>query len=893
MLDVFFRPRTVAVIGASNTPGKVGHAVFQNLTSFKGQVFPVNQIHSQILGRQTWRRISDIPVQVDLAVIATPAVTVPEIIQECVKVRVRGAIIISSGFREIGPKGVELEREIRILSQGKIRIVGPNCLGIMSPYANLNATFANTIAQPGGVAFISQSGALCTAILDWSLREKVGFSAFVSIGSMLDVGWGDLIQYLNDDPQTQSIIIYMESVGDARTFLSATRETALKKPVIVLKPGRSVGAAKAAASHTGALTGSDEVLDAAFRRCGALRVDSIAELFEISEVLAKQPRPNGSRLTIVTNAGGPAVLAADSIVSSGGKLAELSPETINALNDVLPPHWSHGNPIDIIGDADADRYAKAIEIAKKDPESDGLLVILTPQGMTDPTLVADKIRPFAHIDGRPILASWMGGAAVATGEDILRSAGIPTFSYPDAAARAFQAMWRYSDNLKELYETPIAVDDRRSPDCRTCVEEIVRRARIRNRTLLTELESKKVLTAYGIPTVETHIATSEDEAVAIADKLGYPVVLKLHSETVTHKTDVDGVKLDIVNQQAARTAFRAIRESVIAKVGREHFLGITVQSMIKRDGHEIILGSSVDREFGPVLLFGAGGRLVELFRDRALGLPPLNTTLARRMMERTKIYRALQGFRGQKSVDLVALEQLLVRFSRLVVEQPWIREIDINPLLVSSEQSIALDARILLHGSEMTEKDLPKLAIRPYPSQYVRPWQLRDGSKIFIRPISPEDEPLMIDFHRQLSDRSVYFRYFHMLALTRRIEHDRLTRICFIDYDREIALVAERNDPGSGKKEIIAVGRLTKLHGVNSAEIAVLVCDAFHRRGIGRELLRRLLDIARDEKLDVVEGQIVPENGAMIRICRNLGFDIKPVLDEGTVYVRLSLSSCS
>ncbi len=889
-LDIFFRPHTVAVIGASDTPGKVGHSLFQNLASFGGQVFPVNQGCPRILGRQAWRRIGDVPVQVDLAIIATPAATVPQIIQECVKAQVGGAIIISAGFREVGPRGIELEQEIRTLSQGKIRIVGPNCLGIASPHSNLNATFANTMARPGSIAFVSQSGALCTAVLDWSVREQVGFSAFVSIGSMLDVGWGDMIQYLNDDPQTHSIIIYMESVGDARLFLSAARETALNKPVIVLKPGRTEGAAKAAASHTGALAGSDEVLDAAFRRCGVLRVDSIAELFDMSEVLAKQPRPRGPRLTIVTNAGGPAVLAADAAVSSGGKLAELSSETVTALNGVLPRHWSHGNPIDIIGDANAERYAKTIEITRKDPGSDGLLVILTPQGMTDPTLVADRLQSFGHVDGKPILASWMGGAAVAAGEDILRSAGIPTFPYPDAAARTFQAMWRYSDNLRELYETPTVVDDKRPPDCRAYVKEIVKRAQMRNCTLLTELESKKVLTAYGIPTVETHIATNEDGAVIIADRLGYPVALKLHSETVTHKTDVGGVQLDIPDQQAVRTAFRAIRESVIAKVGREHFLGVTVQPMIKCDGHEVILGSSVDREFGPVLLFGAGGRLVELFRDRSLGLPPLNTTLARRMMERTKIYRALQGIRGQKPVDLAALEQLLVRFSRLVVEQPWIREIDINPLLVSSERLIALDARIVLHGSEMTEEDLPKLAIRPYPSQYIQSWYTRDGSEILIRPISPEDEPLMIDFHGRLSDRSVYFRYFHMLALSRRIAHDRLTRICFIDYDREMALVAERNDPAIGKKEIIAVGRLTKLHGVNSAEIAILVCDAFQRRGIGKELVRRLLDIARDEKLNAVEGQIVLENGVMIRICRNLGFDIKPVLDEDTVYVRLPLS---
>src|SRR5208283_2704858 len=541
--------------------------------------------------------------------------------------------------------------------------VGPNCLGMMMPNIGLNATFATTIANPGNVGFLSQSGALCTAILDWSLKENVGFSAFVSLGSMLDVSWGDLIQYLGDDPKTKSIVIYMESIGDARAFLSAAREVALTKPIIVIKPGRTAAAAKAAASHTGSLTGSDEVLQAAFQRVGVLRVETISELFDMAEVLAKQPRPRGPRLTIVTNAGGPAVLATDALITGGGQIADLTPETMAALNAILPPTWSHNNPVDIIGDAGAELYAKAVNLAAKDPNTDGLLVILTPQAMTDATATAEQLKPYARLEGKPIIASWMGAGEVEAGEDILNAANIPTFKYPDRAARAFYYMWRYSDNLRSLYETPATADDsNQSPIDRPKVDKLLQAARKTGRTILTEHESKQLLAAYGIPTVETHIARSELDAVKLAARLGFPVVLKLYSETITHKTDVGGVQLNLRTAAAVRQAWKAIESAVAKKVGKEHFLGVTVQPMIKLDGYELIVGSSVDPQFGPVLLFGTGGQLVEVFKDRALGLPPLNATLARRMMERTRIFTALKGVRGRKATNIAALEQLLVRF---------------------------------------------------------------------------------------------------------------------------------------------------------------------------------------------------------------------------------------
>ena len=896
-LEVFFRPRNVAVIGATEEKSSVGHSVVSNLkqTSFGGAIYPVNPKRSSVLGLPCYPRVSDVPAHIDLAVIVTPARTVPGIIRECVAQSVEGAVIISAGFKEIGEKGAALEQEIlREARQGrgpaKLRIVGPNCLGIMSPHDGLNATFATSMARPGQLGFISQSGALCTAILDWSHREMVGFSAFVSVGSMLDVGWGDLIQYFGDDPRTRSIVIYMESVGDARAFLSAAREVALTKPIIVIKPGRTAAAAQAAASHTGALTGQDEVLDAAFRRCGVVRVNTIAELFDLSEALDKQPRPRGPRLTMVTNSGGPAVLATDALLAEGGRLAELSKNTVERLDRFLPRHWSHQNPIDIIGDAGAERYAQAVDAAVKDPATDGLLVILAPTGLADPAAIAGELTQYAKVPEKPVLASWMGGEGVARGVSILTRAGIPSYDYPDSAARVFQLMWSYSANLQALYETPEAFD---SPDAaglghgegRAQAAALIENARARGRTLLTEAESKKLLACYGIPTVPAEIATSAAEAAEAAGRIGFPVVLKLHSETVTHKTDVGGVKLNLTDQAAVRNAYAAIEESVARTAGREHFLGVTVQPMVRLEGYELILGSSVDAQFGPVVMFGSGGQLVEVYKDSAIGLPPLNSTLARLLMERTRIFAAFAGVRGRKPVDLEALEELLVRFSYLAIEQGRIKEIDINPLLASPDGLLALDARVVLYAQDVSDPPAP--AIRPYPAQYVKPWRFDAGTgkstEVMIRPVRPEDERWMAAFHANISERSVYQRYFHPLSLDQRISHERLVRTCFGDYDREIALVAVRTDPAAPEPEILAVGQLSKAHLLNEAELAVLIVDEYQRRGLGTELSRRLIEIARAEKLDRVTVEILGENHPMLEVCRGLGFDLEH-LEDGVIH---------
>jgi len=725
---------------------------------------------------------------------------------------------------------------------------------------------------------------LLTAILDWAIPQEVGFSGIVSTGSMLDVGWGDLISHYGDDPNTHSILIYMESVGDARSFLSAAREVALAKPIIVIKAGRSEAASKAAASHTGALTGSDEVLDAAFRRSGVLRVQNISDLFYMADVLSKQVRPKGPRLTIVTNAGGPAVLATDALVALGGELAPLTESTMNALNEILPAHWSHGNPIDILGDAEPERYAKALEIASNDPNSDGLMVVMSPQGMTNPAEVAAKIAPYAH-GNKPMLASLMGGESIESAKPVLNAAGIPLFSYPDTAARVFSNMWRYSYNLRGLYETPnLAVSGEESIS-RDKATAIILAARKRGQTLLNEYESKQLLATYGIPTVDTRIARTEDEAVKEARAIGFPIVLKLFSETITHKTDVGGVKLNLEDENAVRHAYQEILISVSQKAGAEHFNGVTVQPMARMEGYELILGSSVDPQFGPVILFGSGGQLVEVYKDRALALPPLNTTLAQRMMEQTRIFKALKGVRGRKPVNIPELEKLLVRFSQLVVEQPWISEIDINPLLASSDRLLALDARVVLYGKEVQDEQLPKPAIRPYPVQYVWDWAMKDGSPVTIRPIRPEDEPLMVKFHEKLSDRSVYLRYFGALSLKTRIAHERLVRICFGDYDRELALVAEVKTPAG--PEIIGVGRMNRIQGSTEAEVATLVTDSYQNRGLGAELLRRVIHVAREEGLHAVSAEMMADNVAMQVICKHLGFKVK--MQDGFASMRAKL----
>lgn len=887
-LDAFFKPASVAVVGASVTPGSVGSILMRNLLQnpFGGVVYPVNPKRKAVHGVYCYPSLTAVPEAVDLAVIATPASTVPATIQQCVERGVPAAIVISAGFSELGAEGRALEKQIRDIALGKMRIVGPNCLGIIHPSSGLNASFASSMPSTGRVALLSQSGAICTAILDWARERNVGFSTFVSVGTMLDVDFADLIDYFGDDPNTRSIVLYMESVGDVKKFVSAARAVARTKHVIVVKSGRHEAGAKAAASHTGAMAGSDAVFDAAVRRAGVLRVTTIPDLFNMAEILAHQPPPRGPNLAIITNAGGPGVMATDALMLGGGQLAALGQPALDALNKVLPPFWSHGNPIDVLGDATAERYRQAVEICAKDPNVQGLLILLTPQAMTDPTLTARQLAPFAKLEGKPILASWMGGADVREGRAILGAAGIATFDSPEAAIKAFLHLVQYRRSQELLYEQPAALPEDWQPNSagvRTLIEQV----RKSGRTLLTEYEAKELLSCYGIPTVPTLNARFADEAVVEANQVGYPVVLKLWSESITHKTDAGGVMLNLADDAAVRSAFAQIKENA-ADYAAKHalkadaFLGVTVQPMIRMKGYELIVGSSVDVQFGPIILFGAGGVLVEVFQDRALGLPPLNRTLARRLIERTQIFKALQGIRGQKPIPLADLETLLVRFSYLLCDFLDIQEIDINPLLASPDGLLALDARVVLAPADRPN---PPLTIEPYPNQHTTTWKLANGTDVTIRAIRPEDERLIEGLHATLSEQSIRMRFFSMVKL---LSRDSLIRLCHLDYSREMALVAEHRT-AQGQPEILGVSRYYMNPQTRSAEFAVTVSDAYQGQGLGEHLMKRLIVVARERGLRQLIGSVLRENQRMLALAKDLGFHEPTMIDRDVVQVVLDL----
>ncbi|CAE7456976.1 unnamed protein product [Symbiodinium natans] len=872
-LDSLFKPKRVAVIGATDREGSVGRTLLRNLISnpFGGVVYPVNPKREHVLGISSFKSIAACPGQIDLAVVITPAATVPAVIQECVDNKVRNVIIISAGFKEVGAEGEKLENEVKAIAKtGNIRIVGPNCLGIICPTSGLNASFANLMPQKGSVAFISQSGAMITSVLDWSVSQKVGFSAVISIGSMLDMDFSSMIFYLAKDAATRSIVLYMESIGNARSFLSAAREAALTKPIIVIKGGRTDAAAKAAASHTGSLTGSDAVLDAAFKRAGVLRVENMSDLFEMAaDVLSKQPLPTGNRLAILTNAGGPGVLACDALAQHGGSLAELTPQTIKALNGVLPPAWSHGNPIDVLGDASAKHYADSLEIVARDPNCDGFLVILTPQAMTAPTECAEALSHYAKIQGKPVLASWMGGPDVAPGAKVLNDAGVPTYSYPDMACKTFNYMHQYQSNQGSNYERiDLQMDLEKVQEGKTEARKLLSKVRESGRSLLTEAESKLLLKAYGIPVTACEVASSPAEAAAAAEKIGYPVVMKLNSTTITHKTDVGGVVLNLHSKMAVEKSFLEMKESVSRLASPEGFEGVTIQPMISLKGYEIILGSSIDPQLGPVLLFGMGGSLVEVFKDSAVGLPPLNANLARKMLEETKLYKALLGVRGMKSVNIEALIQIMVRFSVLIVDLPEILECDINPLIASEDSILSLDARVVLHDPSSTPEDWPQPAIRPYPHQYVQTVELTDKMTAKIRPILPEDERMMRSFYSEASwpsgcDPASMPK--EEAQMTCSLSRTHLIRTCFVDFDRSIVLVAEAVQ--DGEKMIVGAGRISREQMSNDVTFALQVLPSFRR-------LKALISVAKEEGASCIKAEVFAENTRALRFLEGHGFHL-------------------
>ncbi|CBK21833.2 uncharacterized protein [Blastocystis hominis] len=867
-LDAIFKPNNVALIGASERAGSVSRTILLNLllTPFGGGVFPVNPTRSKVLGIKAYKTIGDVPEQVDLAVICIPAKRVLGAVHECGEAGVRGIIIISAGFKEVGKEGAALEKAcVEEAHKYGMRIIGPNCLGAMVPITGLNASFASTMALKGEVAFISQSGALMCAMLDWSLKEGLGFSAFVSIGSMADVNWGDLIYYFGNDPNTKAIMIYMETIGDARSFLSAAREVALRKPIVVIKPGRTAAAAAAAASHTGSLTGSDDVLTAAFKKAGVVRVDTIDELLNMAAALDKQPLAAGPRMTVITNAGGPGVITTDEIVTGGGQLAKVSPEAMEQYNSFLPAAWSHSNPVDVLGDAPPEMYAKALKVAGDDHESDGMLVILTPQSVTKPTETAVELAKYAHIEGKPVLASWMGGNDLEKGRQILREAGIPVFESPDTAAKIFNFCWEYSSHLNELYEVPKAPLHSADP---SEAQKIIEKALAEGRNLLTENESKQLLASYGIPVVQTVVCETVEKAVETAEGMKYPVVVKLNSETITHKSDVGGVQLNIRDKEGVVTAWNTIRNN-LEKLGKlDGFQGVTVQRQLNlSDGYELIFGCNLDNQVGPVIVFGTGGTLVEVYKDSNMALPPLNTAQARHCMSKTKIYKALKGVRGKAPCDLDLLDQVFVRFSELISDQHWIKELDINPMLATPTDIIALDARVVLHAPGTPVEKLSYTAVRGYPHQYVSSVEV-DGKELAVRPIRADDEPKMAEFEQALSEATVAAYMGEAVSVETRTSHKRLIPVCHVDYDRQVPLIVLEGE------KVVALARVAKVPLTERATLQLEVADAYQKKGLGKKLVAKCVEAAQKEGVKELVMKYFEENEAMKKLAAAFEFEV-------------------
>lgn len=885
-LDKIFDPHRIAVIGASDTPTSVGYTVLRNLvgSGFRGVVYPVNPKREAVQGIQAYKDIPSLPHAPDLAVICTPASTVPTIVRQCGEAGTRGVVIISAGFREIGAEGRKLEELIR-QEQRKfdgMRILGPNCLGIMVPSINLNASFAAATPTKGHIGFISQSGALCTSVLDWALDEGIGFSYFVSVGNMLDVSMGDLIDYLGSATETRSIILYIESISEAREFMSAARAFARTKPIVAFKAGRFTESAQAAASHTGAMAGVDAVYEAAFQRAGIERIYQVEDMFDCAELLARQQTPKGDRLAIITNAGGPGVMTTDALIERDGKLAAIGDEAMKQLDEFLPICWSHGNPVDVLGDAPPERFAKAVEIVLKDKNVDAVLVILTPQAMTDPTATAHAIGAVASHAHKPVLAAWMGGRVVAEGVQVLNAASIPTYNTPEKAVRAFMHLVSYARNLQILHETPKDVPLGFSLD-RKRLRGVFDTILTEGNEILSENVSKAFLEAYEIPVTKPLTARTADEAVEVSHRLGYPVVLKIHSPQITHKIDVGGVVLNLSSDEMVRGAFEEITSRAKQKRPDANIIGVTVQKMVTYpNSFELIMGTKKDPIFGSVIMIGMGGTAAEVFRDRALGLPPLNETLTRRMLESLKSWPLLQGYRGKPGANIDRLIEIIMRFSYLVADYPEIKELDINPLLVTSEDVIALDARVVIDRDLVvrTVRPYAHLAIRPYPEEYVTERKLKDGTKVILRPIKPEDEPMWHDLLGSCSTQSLWFRFSYLFKQT---THEMATRYCFIDYDRELGIVAEVDE--GGQRKLIGVGRLVADADHNAAEYAVIVTDRWHGHGLGGLLTDYCVELAKNWGVKKIVAEVSKENTRMLATFRDRGFELDSEQEEDVVLV--------
>ncbi|NEX61157.1 bifunctional acetate--CoA ligase family protein/GNAT family N-acetyltransferase [Noviherbaspirillum galbum] len=886
-LQYLFHPSSIAVIGATDRPRSVGATVLGNVIQggFAGPILPVNPKHRELCGLPAYPDVASLPIVPDLAVICTPAATVPQLIDELGAKGTRAAIVLTAGLsgeRDRSGRTIK-DRMLAAAQPYLLRILGPNCVGMLSPSIGLNASFAHVSALPGRIAFVSQSGAMVTGVLDWARARGIGFSRFISLGDGADVDFGDIIDYLATDPETHAILLYVEGVTAARKFMSASRAAARGKPTLVIKAGRVAEGAKAATSHTGALAGSDEVYDAAIRRAGMLRVNSTEELFDAVETLARLRPLHGERLAIMTNGGGPGVMATDTLIASGGKLATLSADTMAALDAALPANWSRGNPVDIIGDAPPERYAETLRILLADRGIDAVLFLHAPTAIVPSEEIAAALETMVREARCNILSCWLGGDAVAQARKTFAAAGAPTYDTPEKAIDGFMQMVRYQRNQKLLMEVPAASSAPVRED-RASARAVIDGALREGRSMLSEWESKQVLSAYGIPVVETRTVETPAEAARTATDIGFPVALKILSPDISHKSDVGGVVLDLDSADAVRDAAEKMRARLQASFPGARLAGFTVQAMARRpEGREIIIGVATDAVFGPVILFGQGGIAVEVSADRAIALPPLNRVLAGELISRTRVSRLLGAYRNRRAADVEAICKTLMQVSDMVVDLPQLQELDINPLFADADGVVALDARIRV--APAAPASLDRLAIRPYPAELER-WIQWQGEDVLLRPIRPEDGTAHVAFFNALDPEDVRLRMFIRL---RELQPAQIARFTQIDYDREMAFIATRRTP-AGRWETLGVARVVADPDNVSAEFAVTVRSDLKGHGLGQVLMTRLIDYCRERGTRRIVGEALNENARVLGMARRLGFVIAPSPEDGTTSMRLDLS---
>ena len=886
-LQYLFDPKSVAVIGASQKLHSVGATVLRNLieAEFKGAIFPVNPKYDTLDGLKVYAYAKDLPATAELAVICTPPSTIPDLIAELGARGTKAAIVLTAGLS--APKDGQGEsikqRMLEAAQPTLLRILGPNCVGLLVPEIGLNASFAHTGALPGKIAFVSQSGALVTGVLDWAKSRGIGFSKFISIGDSADVDFGDVLDYLASDADTHAVLLYVEDILHARKFMSAARAAARSKPVLVVKAGRAPEGAKAAASHTGALAGSDDVYDAAIRRAGMLRVFSTEDLFGAVETLARAKPLRGERLTILTNGGGPGVMATDALICSGGKLATISEETARQLDVILPATWSHGNPVDIIGDAPAERYLKATEILLKDTQSDAILFIHAPTAIVPSIEIASALAPLAQAASSNLIACWLGGDAVAPARQLFSEAGIPTYDTPEEAVCGFMQIVQYHRNQNLLMQVPPSLPVDFAPD-RAKAQAVTREALANGRSMLSEPEAKIMLAAYGIPVVETRIADTAEQAVLHAREIGFPVALKILSPEISHKTEVGGVVLDLEVPEAVRAAAQAMQKRLRELRPDATLRGFSVQTMARRpDAQELIIGVTTDPVFGPVILFGQGGIAVEVMDDNAIGLPPLNVVLARDMISRTRVARLLAGYRNRPAADIDAICRTLIQVAHLVSDIPEIIELDINPLLADASGVVALDARVRIAAPD-TSIGVERLAIRPYPAELEQSitWQ---GQALLLRPIKPEDGAAHIAFFNALDPEDVRLRMFIGM---RELQPSQLARLTQIDYDRDMAFIATR-ERSDGQFETMGVVRAMADPDNEKAEFAVIVRSDVKGQGLGSILMSKVIEYCRSRGTQEIVGEASPQNIGVLNLVRRFGFEIQSMPEDGVMMLRLNL----